>query len=137
MSRELEPAPLLIMSSNNLYHLREALAREQARRAILVRSDVIEVRPGLWQVAVIQLRPIRPRWVKPVALTGGAVVGLAGVGTLSWWLVSAVANVLAGIGVTALAGFAALVALAWLLGRRGGGGGHGGGQLDVHVRYRP
>lgn len=131
-------AKTVVITSPNPYKLRALLTREHRRKSILIRSDIIEVRPGVWGARVVQLRPIRPAWVRPALVTGAVAGGVAGLGGLGWALASllvapAVGTVLGGVVVTAL--------LVLLIGRLLGGssGGSGGGsecQIDISVTHR-
>lgn len=130
-------ARTVVITSPNPYKLRALLTREHRRKAILIRSDIVEVRPGVWGARVVQLRPIRPAWVRPALVTSAVVSGVAGLGGLGWALASllvapAAGTVLGGVVVTAL--------LVLLIGRLMGGGGSGGGgpacQIDISVTHR-
>lgn len=126
---------LVFVQGRNPHELRAFLADEERRNALVVMSPPAMVRPGVWEAEVIQLRRMRPAWVTPAAVVAGSAVAFASVGALAWWLVTAAVSMLAGVGVTSLAGFGALLALAWLLGRRGGGRG-GACETTVIVRHR-
>lgn len=133
MRRELERAPLVLIEGTNPHTLRAHVRREWQRGNLTPRSGVLEVRPGIWAVEVDQLRPARPAWVKPAAVTAGTVTVLGGAGLLGWWLLSAVAAFVAGVG---LAGLAIGSALAWLaIAGLTGGTGHGC-ETIVTVRHR-
>lgn len=134
-------ARTVIITCPNPYQLRALLTREHRRKAILVRSDIIEVRPGVWGAHVIQLRPIRPAWVRPALVTGAVVGGAAGLAGLGWMLASLLVSAAAGTAGGALAVAVLLAVLAWRLLRGGGGGksGPGGGgecRIDVSVTHR-
>jgi len=126
-SRELEPAPTMVITSADPYKLRELLDRESARRSIIIRSDVVEIERGIWAAEVTRLRPFERRWVKPAALG----VGVLAAGVLCWWIVETVVAVLAAV---SLAGVLAAVALATLLVNLPRG--HSGCSTTVIVKHR-
>jgi len=129
MSREIRPAPMVLIQSADPYKLRALLRREAARRSVIVRAGVTEVRPGLWAAEVVQLRPIRAEWVRPALVAGSVVAVLGGAAFLGWLLLSAVVAVVASVSLAAVLG---LATVAWLVARLAGGG----RQVDVHVRVR-
>jgi hypothetical protein len=71
---------------------------------MIVRTAVVEVRPGLWAAEVVQLRPLRRPWVAPVVGVAVASGVLAGAAAVGWWL----------LGIVAAAGSAVLGVLAVL-----------------------
>ena len=126
------PARQVVISSNNPHKLEEVLRRERARRSIVVDSKVERIQPGLWAVRVTQLKPIRPRWVKPTAVAGAALAALVSLAALGSLLVDVV-------GGASIAGAGALVAVAaamLIMARAKSGPGGGDVQVDVSVRVR-
>lgn len=105
--REIEPAPLVLIQAADPHKLQDLVRRESARRAMIPRTGVVEVRPGLWAVEVVQLRPVRRRWVKPTVIGAGVLGTLGGVAVAGWFLTSVVAAIGTGVVLT-------VAALAWL-----------------------
>lgn len=133
--RDLAPAPVVTIASSDPYKLRDLLVREHARRALLVRSEVREVEPGLWEVDVVQLRTFERPWVKPAVVAGSAAGIVAASAAVGWWLVGALVDVVAGAaaaaGASILGVLAVLVLVLWVTGRRSRGV-----SVDVKVRVR-
>lgn len=112
MSRELvKPAPVVLITGADPYKLAALVAREKARRALVVRVPVQEIQPGLWAAEVTMLKPIRPAWVKPAAIACGSAGFLALLAWLGWLAVTAVASAVAAIPVAALVGIAVVTGL--------------------------
>lgn len=109
--REIEPAPLVLVEGTNPHTLRAHVRREWRRGNLVPRTGVAEIRPGIWAVEVDQLRPMTRPWVRPVAVTVGALGTLAGAATLGWWLLSTVTALVAGVGLGAIL---CVAALGWL-----------------------
>jgi hypothetical protein len=111
VSKSVEPSPVVIVTSPDPFKLRALLQAEVGRRAMIVRSDVVEVRPGLWAVEVVQLRTLRRPWVMP-AVAVCTAVGVLGTATaIGWWLLGIVAvSATAVLGVLAVLATLALVA---------------------------
>jgi hypothetical protein len=128
-----DPGPVLVTHPNP-HVLKARVRREVARGAMVVRTNVVEVRPGVYGVEVLQLRPARPAWVKPAAVAGGAVLALGGAGVLGWLLLDAVVALVAGV---SLGMVCTVAALGWLVfgAGTGRGGGHGC-ETTVIVRHR-
>lgn len=137
LGRAPRPAKQVIMTCNSEEKLKATLRRERARKAIVVRSAIKEVQPGLWGVYVTQLRPPRPVWVRPALVAGGVLGGLTGLAALGWALVSLLVGVTAGVPMAAVVG-AVVLAGAAAYGLRRGKPSAGGGdvQVDVSVRVR-
>lgn len=131
-SREIEPASLVLIQAADPFKLRDLVQREQARRTLIPRSAVQEVRPGLWAVEVVQLRPIRRRWVRPVAVTAGAVTVLGGAAAAGWFLLSMTMTVVAGVGLGVVLTVAALLWLGYAALTSGGSG----CETTVTIRHR-
>jgi len=131
MSREIAPAPQVLITSPNPYHLAELVKRESARSSIVVRGAIGEVEPGLWGVHVYQVAPLERRWLKPLAVTTGVVVGLGTFGWVAWMAVAAAQALAAGISVATLLGLVLVAGVVLRLTRAGGGT-----SVDVHVRVR-
>jgi hypothetical protein len=104
VSRSVEPSPVVLVTSPDPFKLRALLQREAGRRAMIVRTAVVEVRPGLWAAEVVQLRPLHRPWVAPVVGVAVASGVLAGAAAVGWWL----------LGIVAAAGSAVLGVLAVL-----------------------
>lgn len=129
--REIEPAPLVLIQAADPYQLQELVRRERARRAMIPRTDVVEVRPGLWAIEVVQLRPMRRPWVKPVAVSAAALSTLSAAGLLGWWLFSLA--VVAGI---TLGTVLVVCVLAWLGSSVALSGTGSGCETTVTIRHR-
>jgi hypothetical protein len=122
-------APAVLVTSHNPHMLRALLAAERDRGAMSVRTPVSEIRPGVWGAWVVQLKPMRRPWVRPVAAAGGAIVAAS----MCWWLVEAVTAVLAAVSVAGVIGAAVLGLLLARLVRPSSG--HGC-ETTVIVRHR-
>lgn len=117
-----EGAPQVLITSADPFKLEELVRRERARHSIVVIREQSMVRPGVWGVAVYQLKPLRRPWVRPAAIaTGVAVAGL-----VAWWVVSALLTLLPLI----LGAVVALTVAGVLVARAGGS------SVDVHVKVR-
>lgn len=130
-----------IITCPDQHKLKAIVRREEQRKAIVRRSEIVEVRPNLWAVHVTQLRPIRPAWVRPALVTGGVVGGLGGLAGAGWALVSLVVGAAASLPVATAVGALAVLVLAWRLLSGGSprGSSSGGGSevsVDVSVRVR-
>jgi hypothetical protein len=127
MRQELETsaAPLVLITSPNPWKLQKLVAREKARRALVVQSSQTMVRPGLWGVYVYQVKPFRPAWLVPSVVAGGA---LAAAGCL-WLLLQALVGILVSLGLATVLG-ALVVGLAIVRLARPGV------TVDVHTRVR-
>jgi len=101
-----QPSPVVLITSPDPYKLQDMLDREKRRRALVVRSEVLELEPGLWGVQAVQLRRLERTWVKPVAVAGGAAGVLACSAAAGWFLLGAVTDV-----VTAAASVSSAAAL--------------------------
>jgi hypothetical protein len=108
----------VIITSPDPYKLQDLLRRERARHALIPRSGVVEVEPGLWAVQAVMLRRPRPAWLVPAAVTGGV---LAGVALVAWTVVTLVSLVVSFA--LPLAGIVAVTALVLRVTRPRAGGG--------------
>lgn len=108
--REITKIRPLLITGPDPRQLQRLLTREHRRGTLRVRTDIIEIQPGVWGAEVTRLRPIRPRWVRPAAVTSAVVGGLAGLTGLGWGLSSLVV-----MGSAATAGGAAVVGLLLVL----------------------
>jgi ABC-type multidrug transport system fused ATPase/permease subunit len=106
--------PVILMTAP--YHrkanLTAAVARQSRRGEVrpLSAAAAYNKETGLWQIQVLQLRPPAPAWIKPVIIAGVALIALAALLGLGWWmLVSLTAGSLA---LFLLAGLAILALIA-------------------------
>ncbi|MFL6145592.1 MAG: hypothetical protein ACJ72N_27490 [Labedaea sp.] len=90
----------MLITSPDPYRLRELVRRERARHAIVVIREMEMVAPGVWGVAVYQVRRPRPVWLAPAAWAGGTLA-VAAAGCL---LVQALVGFLAGLGLATVVG---------------------------------
>lgn len=128
-SREIEPAPLVLIQAADPFKLRDFVDRERARKAMIPRSMVQEVRPGVWAVEVVQLRPPRRRWVRPAAVAAGVLTGLGGAAVLGWYLLSIAVAIGVGLVLT-------VAALLWLAYAGLSAGTGSGCETTVTIRHR-
>lgn len=132
-TREIEPSPVVLITSPDPYKLQALVRREVYRKAMIVQVPVRRVAVGLWAAEVIQLRPLERRWVKPVAAVAGVVGVLGGAVAAGWWLLGVLVDAVAGA--AGVVGIAA-VGIALVVGLVLAGSRRAGCETTVIVRHR-
>jgi hypothetical protein len=123
----------VLVTSPDPYKLKAMLAREVARKAMLVVTPPEMIRPGVWAAEVYQFRRMERTWVRPAAVAGGVVGSLAVLGGAVWWVATTVTAVLAGVSWAGLAGAAVLLVLLARPWRSRGGG----CTTTIIIKHRP
>jgi hypothetical protein len=116
----------VLITSPDPFKLQALVAQESARQAILVVRPMEMVAPGVWAVAVYQLKPMVPRWRTPALVAGGTLA----VGAVLWLLVQALVGILAGLGLATVLGVLVVALVVARLGRSSGC------ETTVTVRHR-
>lgn len=125
--RALERSPVVLVTHPDPYKLQAMLKRERERRAMIPRTPVSEVEPGVYGCWVTQLKPYRAPWVVPVWAAVGVTGVLAAAGVCGWYLVGLAVSA---ISVSTLLGMAAVVLVVRLATRSRGC------EVTVTVRHR-
>lgn len=118
-SQRLQRTPVIRMAAP--YTRRWALIEEANRLERRGEIQIVRGNPiwsherGQWEILIRQLREPAPRWCKPAIVTGSVLMLLASIG---WLLSTLSAAALAGLCLTALAGFCGWVWLGFLRPRR-------------------
>ena len=134
MLREIEPAPVVTVTSADPYKLQALINREVRRKAVVVHAPIRRVAVGLWAAEVVQLRPLERRWVRPTAVAGGCTAVLAASVAAGWWLLGVLVDAVAGaaaVSGAAILGVLAVLALVAAVLRR-----PSGCETTVIVRHR-
>lgn len=106
--------PVILMTAP--YHRKTDLTATVSRLARRGEVRPLAARPaynnttGLWEIQVLRLRPPAPAWIRPAVITGAALVVLAGLLALGWWMLVSLAA--APLALFLLAGLAVLALIA-------------------------
>jgi len=102
---EIEPVAPVLVTHPNPFALEALVKRERARHAMRPLTPVSQVQPGVYGCWVEQYKPIRPVWVRPVAMGAGGVLVLGGLAAAGWFLMGVLVGLLpVGLGALAVAG---------------------------------